>query len=124
MQYMIVLYSDESQKPDFAPGSPEFNEMIEAWTAYNQMLIEGGNFISGAGLDTADTATVLTKSFDGSSTITDGPFVDTKEQLGGFYLVEAKDLDEALKLAKAVPIPVGSFEVRPVNFPAVGVDFG
>lgn len=112
---MILAYSDESSHPDFAPGSPEFQEMMGEWMAFNASLIEAGNFVSGASLAPTQTATTLHKTSDGKST-TDGPYVETKEQLGGYYLVEAADLDEALEIAARIPIPVGSFEVRPVAF--------
>lgn len=116
MEYMILLYSDENQAPDFAPGTPEFEEMMGGWMAYNQMLIDGGHFIGGASLAGSDTASILVKKADGSSSMTDGPYVETKEQLGGYYIIEAKDLDEAAALAVQVPIPVGSIEIRPIAF--------
>lgn len=115
MEYMILLHSDESAAPDFAPGSPEFEAMMGEWMAFNAELIEAGNFIGGASLAPTTTATTLHKSPDGNTT-TDGPYTETKEQLGGYYLVEAADLDEALAIAARVPIPYGSFEVRPVAF--------
>lgn len=116
MEYMILLYSDESQAPEFAPGTPEFEEMMGEWMGYNQMLVDGGHYIGGASLQGTDTATVLRKNPDGTSTTTDGPYAETKEQIGGYYLIEAKDLDEAMALAAKVPIPVGHFEVRPIGF--------
>lgn len=115
MEYMILLHSDESAAPDFAPGSPEFDEMMGEWMAFNAELIESGNFIGGASLAPTPAATTLHKSPDGTST-TDGPYAETKEQLGGYYVVEAADLDEALAIAARVPIPQGSFEVRPIAF--------
>jgi hypothetical protein len=115
MDYMITLYSDESfELPE--PGTPEFGEFMGEWMAYNQRLIDGGHWISAASLQPTPTATTITKTFGAAPTMTDGPYAETKEQLGGFYLISAKDLDEALSLAKDVPIPVGSFEVRPVAF--------
>jgi len=115
MEYMIILNSDESAVPDFAPGSPEFETMMGEWMAFNAELIEAGNFIGGASLAPTATATTLHKSPEGNST-TDGPYAETKEQLGGFYLIEAADLDEALAIAARVPIPYGAFEVRPIAF--------
>lgn len=115
MDYMITLYSDENYAmPE--PGTPEFNEMMGGWMAYNQRLIDGGHWIAAANLQPTTTATTITKSFGAGATMTDGPYAETKEQFGGFYLISAKDLDEALALAADVPIPVGSFEVRPVAF--------
>jgi hypothetical protein len=114
MDYMILIYGDESfEGPE--PGTPEFEQMMAGWMAYNQELIDGGHWIAAANLTPTATATTLRKSFDTSS-VTDGPFAETKEQLGGFYLVSARDLDEAIDLAGRIPMPVGSIEVRPVAF--------
>ena len=115
MEYMIMLYSDESAAPDFAPGSPEFDEMMGEWMAFNAELAENGQFIGGASLAPTATATVLHKSPEGNS-MTDGPYAETKKQLGGYYLVEAADLDEALAIADRIPMPYGHFEVRPIAF--------
>jgi hypothetical protein len=112
MEYMILLYSDGSFELP-APDTAEFGEMMGEWMAYNQKLIDGGHWVAGASLQPTATATTLTKTFGAAPTMTDGPYAETKEQIGGFYLVSAKDLDEAIELAKAVPIPV---EVRPVAF--------
>ncbi len=113
MEYMITLYSQEVERP--APGSPEFEAMMGEWMAYNQRLIDNGHWVAGANLAPSLTATTVKKSADGV-TIVDGPFAESKEVLGGFYLVKAADLDEATALATAVPIPFGSFEIRPVAF--------
>ncbi len=116
MEYMIMLYSDPSQRPDHAPGSPEFDEMMGEWIAFNQTLIDAGKYLGGASLAGVDTATVLNKAVDGTESITDGPYAETKEQIGGYYVVEAADLDEALDIARRVPLPAGRFEVRPIEF--------
>ena len=116
MEYMILLYSDETMQPDFEPGSPEFEEMMNEWLAFNQTLIDAGQYVGGASLAGSDTATVLAKNPDGSETITDGPYAETKEQLGGYYLVAVETLDAAIAIARTVPIPVGRFEVRPIGF--------
>jgi hypothetical protein len=114
MEYMIHIYSDESVgTPE--PGTQEFGEFMGQWMAYNQILIDGGHWVSGASLMPTQTATTVRKSAGGQS-VTDGPFAETKEQFGGFYLIEAADLDEALRLAALVPIAAGSLEVRPVAF--------
>jgi hypothetical protein len=115
MEYMILIHGDETA-PRPAPGEPGFDEMMAGWFAYNQRLIEGGHWIAGASLAPTSTATSVRKTWGGSPTIVDGPFAETKEQLGGFYLVSAANLDEALALAADVPVPVGSIEVRPVAF--------
>jgi hypothetical protein len=115
MEYMILIHGDENAARP-APGEPGFDEMMAGWFAYNQRLIEGGHWIAGASLQPTPTATSVRKTWGGSPTIVDGPFAETKEQLGGFYLVSAANLDEALALAADVPVPVGSIEVRPVAF--------
>ncbi|MEO0495489.1 MAG: YciI family protein [Actinomycetota bacterium] len=116
MQYMILHYSDESSHPDLEPGSPEFAEMMGGWMALNQSLIEAGQFVGGASLAESASATMLNKGADGVESITDGPYADTKEQIGGFYIVDVPDLDAALAIARRIPIPIGRFEVRPVAF--------
>jgi hypothetical protein len=115
MEYMISLFSDESADIP-GPGEPGFDEMMGEWFAYNQRLIDGGHWVAGASLAPTTTATTIHKTFGNAATLTDGPYAETKEQFGGFFVIAAKDLDEAIALAKDVPIPVGSFEVRPVAF--------
>jgi len=115
VDYMILINSDESIEGPM-PGTPEFDEFMGGWMAYNQRLIDGGHWISGCSLQPGATATTVRKSAGAAPTMTDGPFVETKEQIGGFYLVSAKDLDEALELAAAIPIDDGALEVRPVMF--------
>ena len=116
MQYMIFHYSDESAHPDIEPGTPEFAAMMGEWMALNQSLIEAGQFVGGASLVDSTSATMLTKGDDGAESVTDGPYADTKEQIGGFYIVDVPDLDAALEIARRIPIPVGRFEIRPVAF--------
>ena len=115
MEYMFLINSGAMVT---RPGTPEFEQMMGAWGAYNQMLMEGGHWVAGASPQAADTATTVALDAAAKPTITDGPFVETKEQLGGFYLVKAADLDEALTLASKVPLPGASIEVRPVMFRA------
>jgi hypothetical protein len=114
MEYMIILGSAEPREP-MAPGNPGFEEFMADWFAYNQKLVDGGHWISGAQLQPIATATTI-KRVAGTDTIVDGPFAETKEQFGGFYLIEAKDLDEALALAAAVPFTDASIEVRPIGY--------
>ena len=73
---------------------------MAGWFAYNQMLVEGGHFVAGASLQPSSTATVV---HNGTGAVTDGPYTETKEQIGGFYVVKADDLDEALALAGKMP---------------------
>ncbi len=114
MEYMILLHSEEMDDGP-APGTPEFEEMMGAWMAYNQRLIDGGHWIGGASLTPAMMSTTIAKTPD-ANTVTDGPFIETKEVLGGYYTIKAADLDEAIELATAVPIHTGHVEVRPVAF--------
>lgn len=113
MEYMLLIARDETTAP--APGTPEFDEFMGGWMQFNQLLVDGGHFVAGAGLQPTTTATTLHKAGSGEQVI-DGPFAETKEQLGGFYVIRAADLDQALNLARALPIPSGSIEVRPLSF--------
>ena len=115
MEYMIMIHSDESFEMP-APGSPEFEAFMGEWAAYNQRLIDGGHWVSGASLQPTVTATLVRKDFGGAPKITDGPYAESKEQIGGYYLVKASDLDQAIELATAIPIPVATLEVRPIAF--------
>ncbi len=118
MDFAILIYGDENA-PAPAPGSPEFQQFLDGWMGYNKDLRGSGAFVSGAGLQPTATATTVRRTFGSAEvTLTDGPFAETKEQLGGFYLISAEDLDAALAWAKKLPVPAGSIEVRPVTFRA------
>ena len=112
MEYLLLIATDETSNPD--RGTPEFDEWMAAWMAFNQQVMSAGQFIAGAGLQPTQTATTLRKAGGVKTEIVDGPFAETKEQLGGFYVVTAADLDEALAIAESLPIPDGSIEVRPL----------
>jgi hypothetical protein len=114
MEYLVLIASDETTNPQ--RGTAEFDQWMAAWMRFNTQLKDGGHFVAGAGLQPTPTATTVRKSAGAPSQIVDGPFAETKEQLGGFYLIEADDLDQALALAEDLPIPVGSIEVRPLSF--------
>ena len=111
MEYMFVITRDESVAVP-GPQEPGFEEMMAGWFAYNQRLADGGHFIAAASLQPSLTATTVDLA---SGAVTDGPFTETKEQIGGFYVVEASDLDQALELARALPVPA-RVEVRPLAF--------
>lgn len=115
MEYMLIINSSEHADAP-APGNPAFDEMMGAWFAFNQRLIDGGHWIAGASLQPTVTATTVRKSVGAEAAITDGPFAETKEQFGGFYVIKAADLDEALELAKAIPMAECGVEVRPLAF--------
>lgn len=115
MDYMILINAEE--RPDApAPGTPEFEANMGEWMAFNQRLIAGGHWISGGSLQPVATATTVRKSQGAAPVVTDGPYAETKEQFGGFYLISCADLDEALAFAKDIPIPNASLEVRPMLF--------
>lgn len=116
MDYMILIHRPEAADAPSTPGTPEFDARMAEFFAYNQMLIDGGHWIAGGSLQPATTATTLRRTDGGELTVTDGPFVETKEQLGGYYVVAAVDLDEALSLARQIPLPDATYEVRPLAF--------
>jgi hypothetical protein len=115
MEYMILNHTDPAAGGP-APGSPEFDELMGRWMAYNQMLIDGGHWVAGANLTPPDIGTTVHKADGTVTATTDGPYSEAKEQIGGFYLIEAADLDEALRLASAMPIDDGALEVRPIAY--------
>ncbi len=115
MQYLILIYDAESANPSPEPPDPAvWGPMMEAYNAYSQMLKDKGVFVAGEALQPVTTATTLRQK-DGQTITTDGPFAETKEALGGFYLIEAPDLDAALRYGEQCPgVRFGSIEVRPV----------
>jgi hypothetical protein len=112
MKYLLTLWGDETR---FADQTPEqFAENMKHWDAYTVEAQEAGAFLGGEGLQPTATATTVQIEPSGDHIVTDGPFAETKEQLGGFYLLECKDLDDALAWARKIPMPGGKVEVRPV----------
>jgi hypothetical protein len=122
MKYLLLLYGDESRWENMSPEAAE--EDMKAWSAFGEQLVSSGAFLAGEGLQpTAAATTVRIK--DGEVVHTDGPFAETREQLGGFYLLECPDLDAALSWAAKVPDlgEDGSVEVRPVmDYEAAGYE--
>jgi len=112
MQYLLMIYRNEA---DFGKMDATARKNMTAdYGAFTQSIIQSGHFKAGDGLQPASTATTV-RVRDGKTLITDGPFADTHEQLGGYYLIEAKDLDAALAVAARIPgAKDGSIEVRPV----------
>jgi hypothetical protein len=124
VQYLILIYDENTANPSPEPLDPAvWGEVMQQYTAYTEMLKETGAFIAGEALQPVTTATTLRQK-DGQTITTDGPFAETKEGLGGFYLIQAADLDAALKLAAQCPgIQFGSIEVRPVvDYEAAGAN--
>lgn len=110
MKYLCLVYSDENLLHSL-PDSPVDSECA----AYAQSLAQSGKMLAGEALQPVATATTV-RVRAGNVTITDGPFAETKEQLAGFYLIEARDLNEALRIAGGIPpARVGSIEVRPIR---------
>jgi hypothetical protein len=112
MQYLLMIYRNEAEAGKMDAAARQ--QMIAEYGAFTQSIIQSGNFKAGDGLQPVTTATTV-RVRDGKTLTTDGPFAETREQLGGYYLVEAKDLDAALAIAARVPgAKVGSIEVRPI----------
>ena len=112
MQYMALIY--DSEKLLAAMSSKEQEQFMGEYFAFTQAAKDAGVYVAGNALRGVDTATTL-RARNGETLHTDGPFAETKEQLGGYYLLECKDLDEALKWAARIPsAKTGSIEVRPV----------
>src|SRR4249919_1744592 len=111
MQYVLLIYTPELG--DDVPPEALVAEM-DGYNAFTAHLRERGTLIAGEALDSVTTATTV-RVVDGKTITTDGPFAETKETLGGFYLVEAADLDEAISYAAMIPgARHGCIEVRPV----------
>ncbi len=110
-QYLVLIYEDESAWASAAPNA--YGQVLEDHNLFGQRNREA--LRGGSALQPASTATSIRRNPSGGSTVTDGPFAETKEALGGYYLIEAADLDEALAIAKQVPARFGGVEVRPVR---------
>ena len=112
MEYLLLIYDSEA---GFAKMSKtDMDAMYADYGKFTQSIQQSGNHRAGQQLQPVATATTV-RVRDGKRVVTDGPFAETREQLGGFYLIEAKDLDEALAIAERVPSArIGSIEVRPL----------
>jgi len=116
MQYLLLIYSNEAEYAKMTPSA--ISTMTEEYTEFTKGIIQAGQFKAGDRLKPASTASTV-RVRNGKVTTTDGPFAETREQLGGYYLVEAKNLDEATAIAARIPgAKVGSIEVRPIWPPA------
>src|SRR5262245_55259315 len=112
MQYLLLIHDDEQLWADMSED--ERGAYFSEYLGYTQSLIDAGVYIGGNQLQGTDTATVV-RVRDGETLTIDGPFAETKEQLGGYYLVEVPALDDALDWAARIPSArIGSIEVRPV----------
>ena len=114
MKYMLLLYAAQDGRPEFT-SEAEAKAMIEPWMKYTAAMQEAGVYLGGDALKSTDTATTL-RIREGDTTTTDGPFAETTETLGGYYMVDVPDLDAALEWAARCPLAqYGSVEVRPLE---------
>lgn len=127
MKYALLIYDENTASPSPEPPDPEvWGKVMDEWNAFTRALTEAGINLGGEALQPNPAATTV-RVRDGRTLTTDGPFAETKEGLGGFYLIECRDLDEALAWAAKCPGAwYGSVEVRPVidfSAPDVGAQF-
>ena len=113
MQYICLIYGDETLVPGDEPRTSGTQVMADYWRSPSRSG-RAATWSPANALQPTTTATTV-RVRNGETLVTDGPFAETKEQLGGYYLIEAKDLDEAIEIAARIPgAPHGSIEVRPV----------
>lgn len=112
MNYMLLLYSAPESRP--ADGSPEAAAEMTKWMSYTSDLADAGALVAGDPLYPVEAATSV-RVRDGKTTTTDGPFAETKETLGGYYIIDVADLDAAITWAAKVPnVSYGTVEIRPI----------
>ncbi len=112
MQYMLLIYGNENHFVKMSEA--EQGKILQEYMQFSKSIAQSGHMRAGNELDVTSKATTV-RLRDGKRLVTDGPFAETKEQLGGYYLVEAKDLDEALSIAARIPsVRWGAIEVRPI----------
>lgn len=112
MQYLLLIYGDEKNWTTMS--EEQSGAMLAEYNQFTNDIKTSGNLRGGEALQPVHTATTV-RVRDGKTTTTDGPFAETREQLGGFYLIEAKDLDEAVKIAAKIPdVRLGCVEIRPI----------
>jgi hypothetical protein len=112
MQYLLMIYRNEAELGQMTAADRQ--KVTAEYGAFTQSIIQSGHFKAGDGLQPTSTATTV-RVRDGKTLTTDGPFAETREQLAGYYLIDAKDLDTALAIAARIPgAKTGSIEVRPV----------
>ncbi|MDB5985631.1 MAG: hypothetical protein JWR16_684 [Nevskia sp.] len=117
MQYLLLIYANEAEFAAMDPAA--MATMTNEYGEFTKGIIQGGQFKAGDRLKPSSTATTV-RVRKGKTVTTDGPFAETREQLGGYYLIEAKHLDEAIEIAARIPgARHGSIEVRPI-WPTMG----
>ena len=113
MKYLCLIYDDESKRGTMP--KEQLDSMMGEYGAFTEAIKKGGQYIGGEALQPTQNATTV-RVRQGKISTTDGPFAETKEQLGGFYLINAADLNEAIQLASRIPSArTGSIEVRPIR---------
>jgi hypothetical protein len=113
MKYLCLVYYDEKRLD--ALSKEEYDALVGEVLAYREVLRKSGHYIVSDGLQSVQTATTV-RVRDGRVSTTDGPFAETKEQLGGFMLIEARDLNDAIRVAARIPpVRLGCIEVRPLR---------
>jgi len=112
MQYLLMIYGDEQAHAQWSQA--QLDQEMREYYAFTEEVRQRGAYVAGEALHPTNTATTV-RVRNGKTLTTDGPFAETKEQLGGFYLVDCKDLDEAIAWAAKIPgARDGSIEVRPI----------
>ncbi len=112
MKYAVLLYNDPAKAPEF--GTPEMDAEMAEWFQFTADLQAAGKHLGGEALTPTQTATTV-QIRDGKTITADGPFAETKEALGGFYLIDVENVDEAIEWAEKVPlVGYGSVELRPI----------
>jgi hypothetical protein len=113
MRYLCLIYTDETKRPQ--PGTSDLERVMAGHAAMRKTLDERNAFLGAERLQGTPTARSV-RVRNGETIVSDGPFAETKEQLGGYYVIEAKDQAEAVQLAKGIPVPAagGTVEVRQI----------
>ena len=113
MQYLLLIYQNEAEVAKMAEA--QMKQVHADYMTYTQSIVQSGHFKAGDALQQTSTATTV-RVRKGKTLTTDGPFAETREQLAGYYLIEAKDLDQAVTVAERIPSAKwGSIEVRPIR---------
>lgn len=112
MKYLCLIYHDETKLATMSPE--DFGALRGSYVAFTQSILDGGQLVAGEALQPTHTATTV-RVRQGTVTMTNGPVVDTRERVGGFFLIEARDLNEVIEIAGRIPdAHTGGIEVRPV----------
>jgi hypothetical protein len=112
MKYLCLIYEDESRFPSVPKD--QLDQIMGEYRAFGDSIKQSGHYVGGNQLQPTHAATTI-RSRNGKVSTTDGPFAETKEQLGGYYLIEARDLNDAIQVASRIPsVKFGSIEVRPI----------